>query len=140
MIEEKDFIWKERKTNNIPTNPLDCFYCIIDVGDSARLYSIQPQYPLDENCIKTSDEPELYILFEDVVRKATTEDRDYFFYEESNYDGYVFNGNKYFVRAFNNLEDAKKQAYKQYKAIYGFVLSHIVDDINEATKNHFVVK
>ena len=141
MLKENDFVWKERTTNNIPTNPFECFYCIVDVGDCARLFSIEPQYPLDKDGMTLSnDEPEFYILFENIAKKATTIDKDDFFYEESHYSGYIFSGNKGFVRAFKTLEEAKRQAFKQYSAIYGFVLSHIVDDVNIATKKHFVVK
>lgn len=140
MIEERDFIWKERKVNNIETNPLDCYYCIVDVGDCARIYSIMPQYPVDEQGLTILGEPELYIFFEDIAYKSSNEDKKDFFYKNCNYDGYLINGNKCFIRAFKTLEEAKKRAYFQYKAIYGYALSYIVDDINDATKKHFVVK
>ena len=41
MLKEHEFQWIERKTNNIKTNPLDGYCCIIDTEDCARLYILQ---------------------------------------------------------------------------------------------------
>lgn len=141
MIRKEDFVWKEHRVNNIDTNPIENIYCIIDVGESARRYSIQPQYPLHkEGYIDTiNDKPELYILFEDIGRKATIEEKNNWICKSNLYDDYCFNG-KGFIRAFKTLEEAKEQAYKQYIAIFGYALSHIVDDVEDATKKHFVIK
>ena len=139
MITEKDMEWHEHYENNIPTNPLGEYYCIIDVGESARKYGIAPQYPSSDGVIiDSTKEPELFILFEAIGRKATDEDRKEIFYDSINYDDYVFE-NERFVRAFRTLEEAKKRAYVQYKAVYGYALSHVCEDVEEATKKHFVV-
>jgi hypothetical protein len=138
MLQEKDFVWKEHYENNMNTNPLQEWCCIIDVGDTARKYSIVPQYPSKDGiCVDHSCDPEYYILMEAIGRKATDEDKNSFVYQYSNYDGYMFNTPS-LVRVFTDMESAKKRAYVQYKAIFGFVLSHITD-IDNATKNHFVI-
>jgi len=141
MLTEKDFIWKEHKANNIPTNPLEEYYCLIDLKDCVRKYSIVPQYPeIDTCCIDTKADPELYILFEAVGDRATDEDKERysFIYESNNYDGCLFK-KKSFVRAYKTMEEAKKRAYLQYRMIYGFALSHIVDDVEASTKDHICI-
>ena len=141
MIKYEDLIWKEHKANNIQTNPLEDIYCIIDTGDSARMYFIKPQYPLHEDgSINTKeDEPELYILFENIGYEASNKEKREYGYQFSNYDGYVYDGNKNFCRAFKSLEEAKHGAYQQYVAIFGFVLAHL-GDVEKLTADHFVVK
>lgn len=138
MLKKEDFSWRAHHANNIPTNPIDEYYCIIDVGAHARKYSIEEQFPLRENgCIcPDEDSPEYYILFESTGAKATDEDKKKMFYKESEFDGYVFSHNS-FIRVFKTIEEAKEAAYEQYRAIYGFVLAHIVDDVEEATNKHF---
>lgn len=74
MLKQEDFKWKEHHSNNIPDNPIDEYYCIIDTGAHARKYSIQEQMadateqcsPLQENSYicPDEDEPEYFILFE----------------------------------------------------------------------------
>lgn len=53
MLEKKDFIWKVSKINNIRTNPIDEYFCIIrdKTSDFAKKYSITFHYPIlkDEN-------------------------------------------------------------------------------------------
>lgn len=40
MLKETDFQWKVRRANNIPTNPIECEYCIVDHGDGCgRMYT-----------------------------------------------------------------------------------------------------
>ena len=136
MLKEHELQWIERKTNNIETNPLDGYCCIIDTEDCARLYFIQPQYPeIEKYCINSNANPELYILFEATGHKATEEDKKHVFYDAINYKGYLFN-NKTFIRAYKTLEEAKARAYINYKMIYGYVLAHIVDDVEGATSKH----
>lgn len=116
-MQEPEFNWKEHFTNNIPSNPLQEWYCIVDVGTHARKYSIEPQYPsTDGVCIDPTAEPELYIFFEATGRKATEEDRKGPFYNSIEYDGYVFEKPS-FIRAFKTLEEAKVRAKVQYNAI-----------------------
>ena len=136
MLKEHEFQWIERKTNNIKTNPLDGYCCIIDTEDCARLYIIKPQYPeIKQCCIDSSMDPELYILFEATGHKATEEDKKHVFYDAINYNGYMFS-NETFIRAYKTLEDAKARAYINYKMIYGYVLAHIVDNVEDATGKH----
>ena len=139
MIKETDMQWHEHYENNIQTNPIGEYYCIIDLGESARKYGIAPQYPSSNGVvIDRTKEPELYILFEAIGREATDWEKQAVFYNSINYDGYVFEHEK-FVRAFKTLEEAKKRAYVQYRAVYGYALSHVCGDVEDATKKHFVV-
>jgi len=139
MLKEQDFIWKEHMTNNIPSNPLEEYYCLVDTGSCIRKYSIQPQYPEIRNgYVDHSKEPELYIFFEATGRKATDEEKKSMFYEYTNYDGCVFD-HKTFIRAYISMIEAKQRAYFNYKAIYGYALSHIVDNVEDSTKDHVFI-
>ena len=139
MVKKEDFIWKKHFVNNIETNPLEYYYCIIDTGKGARRYAIQPQYPSEKTgLILDTKNPEYYILFEDIGKKATEEERKNHLYQYNNLDGYIFDG-KGLVRVFKTLEDAKERACVQYSAIYGYALNYI-GNTEEITQNHFVVK
>lgn len=141
MLNIEDFIWKEHKANNISTNPLEEWYCIVDLGNgNAKKYSIKPQYPSKDGiCINSDDKPEYYIFFESNGSLATEKDKKSFTYKSCNYDGYIFEMET-FIRVFTSLEDAKNRAYYNYKAIFGYCLSHITDDVEKATKEHKVIK
>ena len=140
MLTEKDFVWKEHHENNIDSNPLGEYYCIVDCGTYARKYSIVPQYPSKDGiCVDRSQEPEYYILFETSGHKATKFDRESSFYQYCHFDDYMFERES-FIRVFTTLEDAKKRAYTQYTHIFGYVLSHIENNTELATQHHFVVK
>ena len=140
MLTEKDFIWKEHHENNISTNPLGEYYCIVDCGSYAKKYGIRPQYPSKDGvCVNLNQEPEFYILFETNGHKATERDRDGSFYEYCNFDDYLFERES-FIRVFKTLDEAKKRAYVQYKTIFGYVLSHIEANTDLATQHHFSVK
>jgi hypothetical protein len=139
MIKETDMKWHEHYENNIQTNPIGEYYCIVDLGERARKYGIAPQHPsIDGIVIDRNQDPELFILFESIGRKATDEDKQEIFYDSVNYDGYVFE-NERFVRAFRTLDEAKKRAYVQYRAVFGYALSHICPHVDDATNKHFVV-
>ena len=139
MLNLCDFVWKKHYENNILTNPMGCYYCIIDCGTHARRYSIVPQYPsTDGVSVNRSVSPEYYILFESTGHKATEIEKSQSFYDMCHYDDYVFEGDT-FIRVFTSLDEAKRRAYTQYKAIYGYVLSNVVKDIEESTKHHFSV-
>lgn len=139
MIKESEFVWKEHKVNNIETNPLDEIYCIVDVGSCAKKYSIKYQMEDGSRSANSSDEKaKYYILFETHGQKATVQDKEDFFYKLSNVDGYVF-GHETFIKVFEDLDEAKHQGYKQYSCIYGGVLHYFTENIDKATKDHFVV-
>ena len=130
MLKEKDFVWHEKKVNNIDCNPLHAYYCIVDFGEGeGRLYSIEMQYPQDERGLVLSDIPEFYILYESRCYK--TERKDH-----ANYGEYLLN-DKVLVRVFNNLEDAKRRAFLQYSHIYHGVIPTYT---GLKPKGHFVVK
>ena len=127
-MQEPNFEWKEHYTNNIPTNPLQEYYCIVDVGNHARKYSVEPQYPSDDGvCVNSAAEPELYIFFEAIGRKATEDDKKSPFYNSVEYDGYVFE-NPSFIRAYKTMEEAKARAEVQYNAVFKYAMSFVAPD------------
>lgn len=136
LYNPEDMHWKEWHTNNIPSNPMGEYYCILDNGNYARKYSIVPQYPSEDGiCVDCTKEPEYYILFESRGRRATIEDKKTMFYSQTNYDGYLFDQPS-FIRVFKTLQEAKQRAHYQYVAIYGYVASHLDGDVG---KGHFFV-
>ena len=120
--------WKERKVNDIETNPLECWYAVGFVGESPRLYQIEPQYPNpngDGYTVDTSKEPELYILFETLGGEHFSKTR----YPEDGtswlglrlWEDYTFEKPRNFVRAFNTIEEAKERAETQISAIQNII-------------------
>lgn len=138
MLKKEDFKWHEHRANNISTNPLTEWYCIVDVGNHARKYGIIPQYPEKDGITYPNEDPEYYVLFEASGNKATDEEKEEFHYKHAHFDDYLF-GRESFIRVYKTMEEAKDQAYLQYKAIFGFVLAHITDDVEAATKEHISV-
>ena len=137
LCKREDMHWKEWRANNIDSNPIEELYCILDCDTYARKYSIVPQYPsTDGVCVYRDQEPEYYILFEASGHKATEEEQQAIFYQQMNYSGYLFKTPS-FIRVFKTLDDAKKRAYHQYTAVYGYVASHFDVDID---KSHFFVQ
>lgn len=50
ILNKEDFIWKEKKTNNIESNPLEYWYTTYVDGDNARKCYILSQYP-SKDCV-----------------------------------------------------------------------------------------
>lgn len=138
MIKEKDLKWHIKRVNNIETNPIDSEYCIVDQGGgTGRMYRIQPMYPADYTGLRNQKNGYKYfIFFECSVRKAT--DEELLKYKPIHYSCYLILSES-LIQVYDTMEDAKKRAYEQYKHIYGYVLSHVVDDTEESTKCHFIV-
>ena len=122
--------WKERKVNDIETNPLECWYAVDFVGESPRLYQIYPQYPNpngDGYTVDPTQGPELYILFETLVGEhfAQTKipERDGLrWMSDRIWDDYTFTKSApMLVRAFKTLDEAKKRAQHQIDAIRGLI-------------------
>lgn len=139
MLNESDFRWHIRRANNIPSNPVDCEYCIVHHGNgTGKMYVVQPQYAqTPEGLVKSSEGYKYFVFFDCNVQLASAEGGDPF-PSWSTYSGYAVTS-KSFIAIFDNVEDAKKRAYTQYAHSFGYVLPHIVDDIDAATRNHFVV-
>lgn len=136
MVEKKEstelkpLVWKERKVNDIESNPLECWYAVGQVGTSTRLYTIQPQYPVKEGYITVSDsEPELYILFETLDGKHISVTRvpeeGYSWLGQRIWDDYTFDQAPSFVRAFKTLDEAKARAEIQRKAIANIIAQYL---------------
>ena len=140
MLKETDFQWKVRRANNIPTNPIECEYCIVDHGDGCgQMYSVHPLYSQNtDGLINREDGYKYFVLYVCKVKLATEEDQGRDFFSFSDYSGYVV-VSETFIAVFDTMDDAKKRAFTQYKHHFGYVLPHIVNDIEKETQNHFVV-
>ena len=137
LYNPEDMHWKEFHANNISSNPMEEYYCILDCGNYARKYSIVPQYPSQDGvCIDRNSEPEYYVLFEANGHKATDDDKQAIFYPQTNFSGYLFKTPS-FIRVFKTLKEAKQRAHYQYVAIYGYVASHFDNNVGG---NHYFVQ
>ena len=59
----------------------------------------------------------------------------------------ITGGNPVYVMAdktitsvYEDLTLAKKNAYRHYESVDGYALSHVADNTENATKNHYVIK
>lgn len=127
--------WKECKVNDIETNPLECWYAVGFVGESPRLYQIEPQYPNpngDGYTVDTSSEPELYILFETLGGEHFSKARHPENGTERSHNrlwgDYAFEDERRrLVRAFRTLDEAKKRAEVQISAIESLIEEYTGD-------------
>lgn len=133
--------WKERRVNNIPSNPRDCYWAIGQVGDSYRLYTIIEQYPCDTDGMTTGNEPELYVLFEEIngrpVGNVFTNEKEL---EEwkfaTEWGGYWFKSRGSFVHAYKSLDDAKARAETQISHIHNIIDTYFSkENDNEYTES-----
>lgn len=134
-----DFVWKPLYPNNMTCNGLKGYYSMKlhsneDGTVSGRKYTILFQHKLDENGCSLSD-IDLYIFFE----KSYYDIKGSLEHPEPNdkFDLSIFNCddtltanevNDYgsFIRACKSLDEAKELALRQYKMIYGYVMSHFI--------------
>lgn len=141
-----DLTWKPIYPNNMKTNGLDGYYCLLlhknENGTyGARKYSIKFQHKeleagtghVDPNII------EMYVLFEKcypkIVGKLSYPDasecgtpKDLWCNNDNALNSADINDCGEFVRAYTNIEDAKMRALTQYKSIYAYAMSHLIDD------------
>lgn len=138
MLNETSFIWHTWHTNGIPSNPIQFWYCIVDHGDgTGKMYVVEPHYAQDPSGFCDTSAGYKYFVFCDCnVKLATPEEQKEPFCW--NYSGYVMTS-KSFIAIFDTPEDAKKRAYTQYAHHFGYVLPHMVDDVDAVTAKHFVV-
>ena len=141
MIQEKDFKWKIRYANNIPNNPVQCEFCIIDLGNGkSKLYMIEPHYPQNTDGLTDQTGGHRYFVFFDCdARLPNEEEQKIDFFDWITYGGYILTS-KTLIAIFDTMDDAKKRAYAQYKHHFRYVLSHFVDDIEAETQKHSVVQ
>ena len=121
---KKMLTWNIKQANNIPSNPLECYWAVGYVNAFPRIYTIVEQYPsIDGYTIDSRNfKPELYVLFENThVRRIsdvmTTESEVKEWKHASIYGDFWVNGNGGFVRAFKTLEEAKARAEVNLKVI-----------------------
>ena len=122
--------WKERKVNDIPENPLECWYAVGFIGSSPRLYTIIPQYPNpngDGYTVDTNADPELYVLFETLNGEHFSETKipgrdGLAWMSDRLWDDYTFTKSAPgFVRAYKTIEEAKKRAEVQIEVVKNLV-------------------
>lgn len=141
MVKETDFKWKIRHSNNIPTNPVQSEYCIIDLGNGkGKLYMIEPHYPQNTDGLTNQENgPKYFVFFDCDARLPTKEEQETDLLDWVGYSGYILTS-KTLIAIFDTMDDAKKRAYTQYRHHYGYVLSHFVDDVEAETQKHSVVE
>lgn len=141
MLKETSFRWHTRKETNIPSNPIKSEFCIVDFRNGiGRMYKIKPICAQNaDGMLNESVGYKYFVFFCCNVRLASEEDRKRDFFSFSEYAVYVVTLET-FIAIFDTMEDAKKRAYTQYKHHSGYVLSHVVDDIEKETQKHFIVE
>ena len=140
-----DMVWKPIYPNNMKCNGVDGYYCLMLHKDvigkvSGRKYSIIFQHEEVEagSGLVNPNKINGYILFEksysDVVgpldypEATDREPLDLWHYNEETFHSSDMNDKGSFVYAYNNIEDAKKRALSQYRAIYGYIMSYFIKD------------
>lgn len=114
--------WNTRQINDIETNPLDCYWAVGAVQTYPRLYRIIEQYPADTNGTRTADNPELYVLFEEIGGRRisdvfTNEEELKEWADSQKWGDCWFKRDGRFVHAYKTLEEAKARAETQISRI-----------------------
>lgn len=125
--------WKPYYPNNMPQNGQEGWYCIIQNGDHARKYTITFQYPVVDDISRPDLGVDRYILFEKLYHDLEgpleypepTPDFDIL------YSGCDINSFGKFVYAHKTLDDAKRSAVSQWQAVFGYALSHLLENEEE---------
>lgn len=139
MLKEANFKWHTWHVGGISTNPIDFWYCIVDYGNGeGKMYVVEPHYAQDPNGVIISDDYKYFVFCVCNVKRTAPEEATKSFRFFIKHSGYVMTS-KHFIAIFDTMEDAKKRAYTQYRHLFGYVMAHIVDDVDAATKKHFVV-
>lgn len=139
MLKETDFKWHVRHVNNIPENPIDCYYCIIDYGDgTGKMFVVKPLHAQDTSGLTLPGGHRYFVFYDCLVRPVEPEEQAYP-YSLVLYSGYEIRLQT-LVAVFDTLDDAKKRAYTQYAHLFGYVLPHVVEDAEQTISKHFVVK
>lgn len=115
-------VWNIRQTNDIETNPLECYWAVSSVRKYPRLYRIVEQYPTDTNGMVLGEKPELYVLFEEIdgrpIGDVFSNEKELEKWKNAKKWGdYWFLGNGHFVHAYKTLDEAKARAETQLKYI-----------------------
>lgn len=147
-LKVEDLNWKPLYANNCVHSEKEGIYCLVlhENGDgtyAGRKYTIYNQLPVREDGVtEYGEEPELFILFEmgynrvaekehpdptktsdaDLIHEMTSKHED----DLEHLTNLEINSYGNFVRAFKNIDDAKKAVVNQYKAVYGFAMSHML--------------
>lgn len=113
--------WNTRRVNDLPGNPIECYWAVGEINDSPRLYRIVEQYPADTNGLRTGNQPELYVLFENLkgrkhVNVLAPEEIEVWKYSKY-WGNCMFLGGGEYVHAYKTLDEAKARAETQLDRI-----------------------
>lgn len=133
--------WKTKQVNDIPTNPLDCYWAVGKVGTSTRLYTIVEQRPADTTGKVLSNVPELYVLFEALGGRCvadvfTTEKELKEWKYASIWGNYWFKTRGSFVHAYKTLDEAKARAETQISHIQNLIDIYFPSKKTEEKENN----
>lgn len=140
-IKPEDLIWKPIYPNNLIENEIVGYYALLLIHHengpvSGRKYSILFQYKeIEKGTGCVTKDIECYILFEKTLGEIIgpldyPPPREYEAGLPWNKDITLNDGgvNDYggFVRAYWNIKDAKNRALVQFRATYGYAMSHLI--------------
>ena len=140
-----EFVWKPLYPNNMINNGIEGYYCLAlrkdkDGKVSGRKYTILFQNEEREagTGFVDSEKINAYILFEksywnvvgplEYPEPCEYTPNDLWHSSENTFSSSDMNDYGTFIYAYKDLETAKKRALGQYKAIYGYVASHFLED------------
>ena len=140
MVKKEDLVWHIKRVNNIETNPIESYYCIIATSENeGRMFHIQPFHEIGENGRAIGREPKYFLFSQCGVQKATEEEKEHWTYQGNLHSGYLIT-HRTVTAIYEDLEKAKGNSYRYYEFVYGYAMSHVVDDTEETSQNHYVVK
>lgn len=139
-LKPEALVWKPIYPNNRIGNRIVGYYALILVRHSngavdGRKYSIIFQHSEKYGCGPTTEEIECYILFEKSLYEIAgpldypeprTYGNEYSLNEDITLHDYGVNDYGAFVRAYRDIEAAKKRAVFQFQAIYGYAMAHCI--------------
>ena len=136
---EVDLEWKPYYPNNMLQNGQEGWYCVLQNGSHARRYTILFQYPMDEEgYIHSEQGVDRWILFEKLYHDL---DGPLVYPEPFPCDPWPeasaadeLNDFGQFHYACRSLEQAKGQALRCCQMVFGYALSHLLEDEEEETQ------
>ena len=141
-LTEKDLEWKPLYPNNMLCNRQCGWYCFLWLKNKegtyhGRKYTILFQEKEDEKGCTQRGEPDLFILFEKLYNDMKT---PLVYHEPSEKpimtlrgasDCFDINSYGSFVRAYTSENKARERALRQYKMVFSYAMSYLVEKEDE---------
>ena len=137
-LKKEDLKWQPLYPNNMPVNGLQGCYCCLWIKNrdgkyDGRKYTVLFQEKEDERGCTIKGEVEFYILFEKsyhwldkpLVHPEPSDNRILSIGRHE--EGYDVNDYGTFVRAYTSENKARERALLQFKMVYGYALSRLIE-------------